>query len=140
MFEDQINAADYNAIISKEGTGMSSFVDASFVLDSIIFDTFMPLEEENDANTALTPDTVKNGLNEAFAAITDKKMNYTITTPTVSEDKQQILTITITFTPVNSNDKFDTASFQQAKIPSYVTCSEKEVKCEISINAYWAAQ
>ena len=140
MFEDQINAADETAVISKEGTSVSSFLDASLILDSIIFGVFMPLEEENDANTALTPETVKNGLDKAFAAIPDRKINYEITIPAITQDAKQEVTFTITFTPRNSNDKFDTASFQQTEIPDYITYTEKEVKCNISINAYWAAK
>ena len=100
----------------------------------------MPLEEENDANTALTPETVKNGLDKAFAAIPDRKINYEITIPAITQDAKQEVTFTITFTPRNSNDKFDTASFQQTEIPDYITYTEKEVKCNISINAYWAAK
>ena len=141
MFEEQILFADETAVISKEEGFLPTPVYASLILKAIIFGTELePSYAYNDANTAITPNTLRNGLDKAFAAIPDRKINYEITIPAITQDAKQEVTFTITFTPRNSNDKFDTASFQQTEIPDYITYTEKEVKCNISINAYWAAK
>ena len=139
MFEEQILFADETAVISKEEGFLPTPVYASLILKAIIFGTELePSYAYNDANTAITPNTLRNGLDKAFADILDSKINYEITIPTITKSGNQTFTLTLVFTPKNSNDKFDTASFK-SDAPSHLTCTEQKVECNIDVNAYWAA-
>ncbi|OEJ14955.1 hypothetical protein BFL38_08985 [Brachyspira hampsonii] len=85
----------------------------------------------------VTPNSLKGGLDKAFAGIQNGKINYEVTPPNITSQGRSTQIITITLTPKNSSDTFNKSSFRNSGKKFYKTIESNKIVCEFEFDTNW---